>query len=94
MQVAFALKLQLTTDLTMFAHSGYQLSEMNTTDWIWNAQLECSFINKKLLVKLQGFDILRQLSILVLNERTRKNGKHGIIVFHDMKCYPCHGDLM
>ena len=61
-QVALPWKLQLTTDLTMFARRGYQLSEMNTTDWIWNAQLSRSFINKKLLVKLQGFDILRQLS--------------------------------
>ena len=61
-QITLPWKLQLTTDLTMFARRGYQLSEMNTTDWIWNAQLSRSFINKKLLVKLQGFDILRQLS--------------------------------
>lgn len=61
-QITLPWKLQLTTDLTMFARRGYQLSEMNTTDWIWNAQLSRSFINKKLLVKLQGFDMLRQLS--------------------------------
>ena len=46
----------------MFARRGYQQSEMNTTDWIWNAQLTHSFIKGKLLAKLQGFDILHQLS--------------------------------
>ena len=62
MQVTLPWKLQLTTDLTMFARRGYQLSEINTTDWIWNAQLSRSFIDKRLLVTLQGFDMLRQLS--------------------------------
>ena len=61
-QITLPWKLQLTTDLTMFARRGYQLSEINTTDWIWNAQLSRSFIDKRLLVTLQGFDMLRQLS--------------------------------
>ena len=54
--------LQLSTDMTMFARRGYQQAEMNTTDWVWNAQLTRSFIKGKLLAKLQGFDLLHQLS--------------------------------
>lgn len=53
---------QLTTDMSMLARRGYQQKEMNTIDWIWNAQLSKSFLKGKLLAKLQGFDILQQLS--------------------------------
>ena len=52
----------LSTDLTMFARRGYQQDEMNTTDWVWNAQLIRSFIHGKLLAKLKAFDILHELS--------------------------------
>jgi len=53
---------QISTDMTMFARRGYQQAEMNTTDWVWNAQLTRSFIKGKLLAKLQGFDLLHELS--------------------------------
>jgi hypothetical protein len=55
-------ELQLTTDMTMFARRGYQQSEMNTTDWIWNIQLARTFLNGHLTAKIQGFDLLQQLS--------------------------------
>lgn len=61
-QLLLPWKLQLTTDFTMFARRGYQQYEMNTTDWIWNAQFTRSLFRGKILVKLQGFDILHQLS--------------------------------
>ena len=35
---------------------------MNTTDWVWNAELTRSFVKGHLVAKLQGFDFLRQLS--------------------------------
>ena len=53
---------QISTDMTMFARRGYQQAEMNTTDWVWNAQLTRSFVKGKLLTKLQGFDLLHELS--------------------------------
>ena len=46
----------------MYARRGYQQNEMNTTDWVWNAELTRSFVKGHLMAKLQGFDILRQLS--------------------------------
>ena len=46
----------------MYGRRGYQQREMNTTDWVWNAQLTRSFLDGKLIAKLKGFDILQQLS--------------------------------
>lgn len=54
--------LSLSTDMTMYARRGYQSSAMNTTDWVWNAQLARAFCHERLLVRLQGLDLLRQLS--------------------------------
>ena len=55
-------KLTLSSDMTMYARRGYQMSEMNSTDWIWNAEIIRGFAKDRLLVKLQGVDILHQLS--------------------------------
>lgn len=74
-------KLQATTDMTMFARRGWQQDEMNTTDWVWNAQLSRSFCNGKLVAKLQGFDILHQLSTTqyTVNEQGRTETWHNSI---------------
>ncbi|MBR5688856.1 MAG: outer membrane beta-barrel protein, partial [Prevotella sp.] len=74
-------KFQFITDLTMYACRGYQQSEMNTTDWVWNAQLTRSFLNGKLLAKLKGYDILQQLSNTryVMNEQGRTESWHNSI---------------
>ncbi len=71
--IGLPAKFQLVTDLTMYARRGYQQSEMNTTDWVWNAQLTRSFLKGKILAKLRGFDILQQLSTThyVMNEQGR-----------------------
>ena len=61
-QVALPWKFNFTSDITMFARRGYQSDEMNTTDWVWNAQLTRGFLKGKLISKLSGFDILHQLS--------------------------------
>lgn len=61
-QIVLPWELQLTTDMTMFARRGYQQSEMNTTDWIWNVQLARTFLKGHLTAKIQGFDLLQQLS--------------------------------
>ena len=61
-QIVLPWELQLTTDMTMFVRRGYQQTEMNTTDWIWNVQLARTFLKGHLTAKLQGFDLLQQLS--------------------------------
>lgn len=72
-QIVLPWELQLTTDMTMFARRGYQQSEMNTTDWIWNVQLARTFLKGNLTAKLQGFDLLQELSNIryVINSQGR-----------------------
>ena len=54
-------KLQLSTDLTLYARRGYADASMNTTDWMWKARLARPFFKGNLVVMLDGFDILGQL---------------------------------
>ena len=72
-QIVLPWELQLTTDMTMFARRGYQQTEMNTTDWIWNVQLARTFLNGHLTAKIQGFDLLQQLSNIryIINSQGR-----------------------
>lgn len=54
--------LQLATDMKMFSRRGYSDSAMNTNDLVWNASLSRSFMKGQLTARLEGFDILGQLS--------------------------------
>ena len=54
--------LQIATDMKMFSRRGYSDSSMNTDDLVWNASISRSFIKGKLTARLEGFDILGQLS--------------------------------
>jgi len=55
-------KIDLGTDLKMYSRRGYQSSQMNTDDLVWNAQLSRSFLKGRLTAKLIAFDLLHQLS--------------------------------
>ncbi len=55
-------KLDLSTDLNLYTRTGYADAALNTNDLVWNARLARPFFKGKLLVLLDGFDILRQLS--------------------------------
>lgn len=55
-QISLSWKFQIINDLKMFAHCGNQQHEMNTNNWVWNAQIVYSFIMRKLMAKLQGFE--------------------------------------
>ena len=83
---------QLSTDMTMYARRGYQQSEMNTTDWVWNAQLTRSFIKGHLVAKLQGFDILHQLSTTsyAVNTQGRTETWHNSIPRYAMLSLSWH----
>ncbi len=79
--ISLPAHFQLTTDMTMYARRGYQQSDMNTTDWIWNAQITRTFLKGQLLAKLQGFDLLHQLTNTryVMNEQGRSETWHNSI---------------
>lgn len=79
--ITLPLNIQLTSDITMFLRRGYQLREMNSTDWVWNAQLSRSFVKGRLLAKLVMFDLLHQLNTTkyVVNEQGRTETWHNSI---------------
>lgn len=55
-------RFQISTDATLYARRGYGSPELNTTDFVWNARLAWTTSNKKWLLTLDGFDMLKQLS--------------------------------
>lgn len=50
-QISLLWKLQIINDLTMFGCCGNQQHEMNTNNWVWNAQMIYSFSKRKLMTK-------------------------------------------
>lgn len=54
--------MQFSTDVTMYSRRGYEGSSMNTDDLVWNARLSYTMLKGKLVLMLDGFDILNQLN--------------------------------
>ena len=50
-QISLSWKFQIINDLTMFARCGNQQHEMNTNNWVWNAQIIYNFIKRELMTK-------------------------------------------
>lgn len=61
-QYTFPWKIQLATDLKMYSRRGYEEPSMNTNELVWNASVSRPFLKGKLIVKVDAFDILNQLS--------------------------------
>ncbi len=55
------LKIDLITDLTLYSRRGYADAQMNTDNLVWNARLTRPFLKGRLLLIVDGFDILGQL---------------------------------
>ena len=55
-------KLSVSTDIKMFSRRGYGEKSLNTDDLVWNASISRPFCKGKILVNLEAFDILHQLS--------------------------------
>lgn len=55
-------KLQLSTDATIYSRRGYTDSAMNTDEFVWNGRLSRPFLNGKVLLMIDGFDIFGGLS--------------------------------
>lgn len=54
--------LQLATDFVLYTKRGYSDASLNTNDYVWNVSIAKSLLKNTLVVKLEGFDILNQLS--------------------------------
>ena len=53
---------ELNTTLTNYSRRGYSDPQMNTNELIWGARLTRRFLKGSLLLSLEGFDLLGQLS--------------------------------
>jgi hypothetical protein len=75
------MKLQLSTDLTMFSRRGYELNSMNTNDLVWNARLSRMFLNGNLTCFVDGFDILGNLSNIYrsVNAQGRTETRYNVV---------------
>ena len=59
--------LELSSDMTLYSRTGYADSQLNTNDLVWNARLARPFLKGRLVVMLDGFDILGQLDNVTRN---------------------------
>jgi len=68
-QLELPLNMQFATDITMYSRRGY--SNMNSDELVWNARLSKRLMKGNLVIQLDGFDILGNLS----NVRVYQNGR-------------------
>ncbi|MBQ9363081.1 MAG: outer membrane beta-barrel protein [Bacteroidaceae bacterium] len=61
-QIELPWNFQFSTDLTMYSRRGYSDETMNTNELVWNARLTKRLMHGNLLVQLDGFDLLGNLS--------------------------------
>ena len=54
--------IDFDTDLKIYSRRGYGNASMNTNDLVWNASLTRSFLKGRVITKVDGFDLLHQLS--------------------------------
>jgi len=54
--------LTLAADASMYSRRGYGTASLNRDDFVVNASLSQSFLSGKLILRLDGFDLLHQLS--------------------------------
>ena len=52
----------LATDISVTDRMGYEDNALNTTDWIWNARVERSWLNGRLTAKVDAYDILNRIN--------------------------------
>ncbi|WP_243348326.1 outer membrane beta-barrel protein [Parabacteroides sp. FAFU027] len=55
-------EIELATDIKMYSRRGYGDSFMNTNNLVWNASIGHAFLKGKVMTRLEGFDLLHQLS--------------------------------
>lgn len=56
------LKTTLRADATMYSRRGYASQSLNTDDFVMNASISQPFFKGHLLINIEAYDILHQLS--------------------------------
>ncbi|MBQ5937417.1 MAG: hypothetical protein IJL50_06215, partial [Bacteroidaceae bacterium] len=54
--------MTLAADATMYSRRGYGTTSLNRDDFVVNAAISQSFLSGKFILRLDGFDLLHQLS--------------------------------
>ena len=62
LQADLPFKLHLSTDIRMYSRRGYADHSLCTNNLLWNAQINRTFLNGRLLVAAKAFDLLHQIS--------------------------------
>lgn len=62
LQADLPFKLHLSTDIRMYSRRGYADRSLCTNNLLWNAQINRTFLNGRLLVVAKAFDLLHQIS--------------------------------
>ena len=78
--------IDFSTDLMMYSRYGYEDKGMNTNDFVWNARLSKGFMKSTLILTLEGFDILHNLSNVTrsLNAQGRVESFSNVIPSYAM----------
>ena len=56
--------MELSTDFSAFTRSGYKYDDMNGTELVWNARLSRPLLKGRLLLMVDGYDLLAQRSAI------------------------------
>ena len=79
-QVELPFDFQLATDLTMYSRRGYADEGMDSDELVWNARLSKRFFKGNLVLMLDGFDLLGNLS----NIRRSINAQGRVETWHNV----------
>lgn len=73
LQTPLFWKLNFVTDFSIYSRRGYSIGTMNSDDLVWNSSISHSFANNKLVISLEAYDLLHQLSKnrLTINSQAR-----------------------
>lgn len=71
----------LSTDLTLYTRRGFTDSRLNTTDLVWNARLTKSVLKGSVVLALDAYDLLHQLSNIsyMVNAQARTETVSNVI---------------
>lgn len=81
LNISLPYDFQIESDLKLYLRRGYSASELNTTDWGWNATISKSILKGNLKFSLTGVDILGQIKPVhtILNAQGRTEIRYNTI---------------
>lgn len=74
-------KISINTDFNIYARRGYPEASLNTNNYVWNARLTYKLMKGNMLLMLDGFDILHNLSNVhySVNAQARTETYSGVV---------------